>query len=130
MNLVQLDDNVTGLVSVHLFGDNETEPVMVPFSGDNETGVVSGQLGGDNETESDTASGDNEIEPVDMAPEVHNGTFISNKTAAANYSTEQPANDALSSVEQAAAESSGSLNSLHGALVSSIVAVIGIHSLL
>ena len=116
---------MTGLVSVHLFGDNETELVMVPFSGDNETGVVSVQLGGDNETESDT-----EIEPVDMAPEVHNGTFISNKTAAANYSTEQPVNDALSAVEQAAAESSGSLNSLHGALVSSFVAVIGIHSLL
>jgi hypothetical protein len=116
---------VTGLVSVHLFGDNETELVMVPFSGDNETGVVSVQLGGDNETESDT-----EIEPVDMAPEVYNDTFKSTKKPAANDSTEQPANDALSSVEQAAAESSGSLNSLHGALVSSIVAVIGIHSLL
>jgi hypothetical protein len=116
---------VTGLVSVHLCGDNETELVMVPFSGDNETGVVSVQLGGDNETESDT-----EIEPVDMAPEVYNDTFKSTKKPAANDSTEQPANDTLSSVEQAAAESSGSLNSLHGALVSSIVAVIGIHSLL
>ena len=132
---IQLGDNVTGVVSVKPFGDNATDLIM--FHGDdNEGGVVAIQIMGDNETGFVTAPlhGDDMNEHGEMAPDVHDdeSTITAEKTekASTDNSEEQTDPDSLSAIEQAAAESSGALNRLHRALISTtLAAAVGIHSL-